>query len=279
MRFRGMLELMKAARLGAGSYFLAFCLLVSPLALAQSSDGQFDADGEQQLLQLVNQERTKRGIPGLKLDDRLTEAARQHSILLSRNRQLSHQFTGEPNLPRRLAATGLRFGADAENVAFDQTIDNAHAGLMLSPGHRANILNADYNAIGIGVVRQGDLVYITEDFATRLPYYTDAQAEDRVATAFEHLDANRPVRRVVDSRLRSMACGMAKADQLDTQQALTLPNVSAAVTFTATEPDHLPSSAVRVRNRPTTTSYAVGACFAASPHYLNGVYWVVMVFY
>ena len=259
--------------------FVGLVLLASTAAMGQSENNGFDADSEHQLLELINHERSQRGIPELKPDDRLTEAARQHSTLLSKNRQLSHQFTGEAVLPKRLAATGLRFGADAENVAFDQTVENAHAGLMLSPGHRANILNPDYNAIGIGVARQGDLFYITEDFANRLPYYNDAQAEDRVATAFEHLDANRPVRRLVDNRLRSMACGMAKTDELDTQEALTLPTVSAAVSFTATEPDHLPASAVRIRNRPTTTTYAVGACFAASPHYPTGVYWVVMVFY
>ena len=272
-----MLESMKAARLSA---LLAICLLVIPQpALTQKSDGQPDADDERQLLQMVNQERSKLGIPELKLDDRLTAAARQHSQLMGRNRSISHQFTGEASLPKRLAATGLRFNTDAENVAFDQTIENAHAGLMLSPGHRANILNPDYNAIGIGVVEQGDLIYITEDFAHRLPFYSDSEAEDRVATAFEHLNELHPVKRLRNDALRSVACDMGKAGELDTRRALSLPNVSAAVTFTASEPDQLPSSAVKIRNQPTTSTYAVGACFAASTNYPTGVYWVVMIFY
>jgi uncharacterized protein YkwD len=39
---------------------------------------------------------------------------------------------------------------------------------MDDPAHHDNILNSNYNAVGVSVIRSGGQVYVTEDFA-RLP--------------------------------------------------------------------------------------------------------------
>ena len=134
------------------------------LALAQHCDGQ----AEQQLLQMLNLERARAGLPSLKVDDRLTQAARAHSVRMARAKQLSHQLPDEPPLSKRLAATNIRFNADAENVAYDYSLQAAHEGLMQSPRHRDNILSPGYNAVGIGVLRSGDLFWVTQDFADNM---------------------------------------------------------------------------------------------------------------
>src|SRR5207245_2213360 len=139
---------------------------------------------EQQLFDLVNHEREKAGLSKLEWSDRLAQAALAHSKLLAENRDLSHQFSGEPILQERVGAIGLRFNSVAENVAAALDVNTAHAALMKSPGHRANILHQDYNAIGISIVEQGDELFITQDFARTLASYTEKQFRDAIITGF-----------------------------------------------------------------------------------------------
>jgi uncharacterized protein YkwD len=40
---------------------------------------------------------------------------------------------------------------------------------MLSPHHRENLLNPDYNVVGFAVVRNGNTIYVTEDFGRVIP--------------------------------------------------------------------------------------------------------------
>lgn len=78
---------------------------------------------------------------------------------------LSHQLPGEQILRKRLALSGLRFHTDGETVAFNQSAEAAHQGLIHSPPHRAIILSPEYNAVGVGVVERDGTLWVTEDFA------------------------------------------------------------------------------------------------------------------
>lgn len=46
---------------------------------------------------------------------------------------------------------GISYRTAAENIAGNQSVDNAHEELMNSPGHRANILTSDFTEVGIGI--------------------------------------------------------------------------------------------------------------------------------
>ena len=95
----------------------------------------------------------------------MSQAARAHAEAMFAARQLSHQSDGEPSLPRRLAAaTRTQLDQEGENVALDFDAAQAQQHLMLSPPHRANLLNPAYNLVGLGVVRSGDRLYIVQDF-------------------------------------------------------------------------------------------------------------------
>ena len=129
---------------------------LQPVA-ATSHDIPFpDAESavEQQLLQFANQSRQQAGAPPLTLDPGLSQAALIHAQAMLNARELSHQFQGEPSLPQRLAATtDLQLDQEGENVALDYDAEHGHQHLMLSPPHRANLLNPAYNVVGLGVVR------------------------------------------------------------------------------------------------------------------------------
>jgi uncharacterized protein YkwD len=44
-------------------------------------------------------------------------------------------------------------------------VPSAHKGLMDDRDHHDNILNPNYNAVGVCVIRSGGQLYVTEDFA------------------------------------------------------------------------------------------------------------------
>ncbi len=144
--------------------------------------GDYDPAAERLLLDLANQARAQAGAPRLTLDAGLSQAARAHAEAMFAARRLSHQFDGEPSLPQRLAATThVQLDHEGENVALDFDAANGHQHLMLSPPHRANLLNPAYNVVGLGVVRSGDRLYIVQDFGHALPTYSAAEVKDRIA--------------------------------------------------------------------------------------------------
>jgi uncharacterized protein YkwD len=129
----------------------------------------YDSQAERQLLDLANQARAEAGLAPLQSDEGLTRAARKHSALMASQKQLSHDLPGEPALPQRLAATStLQFSAEGENVGLAPNAAEVHRAFMRSPHHRENLLNPDYNVAGFAVVRNGNTIYVTEDFGQGL---------------------------------------------------------------------------------------------------------------
>ncbi len=238
-----------------------------------------DTNAEEALFRMLNESRRQNGLPPLEREERLAEAARTHSGRMAEAGRLSHQLSGEQTLSSRLAATHLRFSRDAENVAAGPDAEGAHEGFMRSSGHRANILSPLYNCVGIGVVRRGGSIWVTEDFAFRLAHLTDEQVEDEVAASFVRLRKTPPVRRIDAARLRRLACEMAHSGALNTSRVLSQPGVRYAVAYTAAIAADLPQDVRRLRARPDINRFAVGVCFGATRENPGGVYWVLMAFY
>lgn len=259
-------------------YFLAGA------ALAQNATStlNFDAAAEQQFVQMINQDRAQNGLPPLFVDERLTEAARLHTELMVQHSALSHRFPGEPAIEIRFSNQSLPSDREAENVALGQTVLEAHDALMQSPPHRQNILDSQYNVIGVGVIRSGGNYYVTEDFAHRLPQYSELEAESLAQKAINRYELTRglptPARKPLTD-LRHMACGMALNDALDLSPAGRLPGVHDATGWTAGDPAKLPGDVNRLLDSGLPRGYALGACFAPSMSHPGGVYWLIMVSY
>ncbi|MDB5205238.1 MAG: hypothetical protein JWR72_313 [Flavisolibacter sp.] len=110
---------------------------------------------EADMLALVNEERTKRGIPAVKADPDLTLVARAHSTDMFARGYFSH-YTPEKKDPfDRMKKAGIRFQTAGENLALGRTLKICHQGLMNSPGHKANILNPAFGRLGIGIMDGG----------------------------------------------------------------------------------------------------------------------------
>src|SRR5215471_4214436 len=142
-----------------------------------------DPAGEQQLLTLMNQERAEQGLAPLTLDPRLTQAARKHTQRMIDADSLVHQLPGEQPLQLRLADESVRTDHDAENIALNGSVELVDQAVLQSPLHRANVMNPQFNAVGIAVLRVDELVYVTEDFAHLLPDYSESEADATVQQA------------------------------------------------------------------------------------------------
>src|SRR5271165_586420 len=224
-------------------------------AAATSPDipfSEYDPEAEQQLLDLANQDRVRAGAPLLTLDAGLSKAARAHAEAMFAARQLSHQFEGEPSLPQRLASVAhTPLDQEGENVALDFDAGQAEQHLMLSPPHRANLLNTAYNVIGLGVVRSGDRLYIVQDFGHALPNYSAAEVKERIAAtvAQERHQANQPELARHDFLSHDLpladdaACSMAQADKLSTSLVHQLAQRYTVLSYTSLHPEALPENA------------------------------------
>ena len=242
--------------------------------------GDYDSQAERQLLDLANQARAQAGAPRLTLDAGLSRAARTHAEAMLAAQQLSHQFEGEPSLPQRLAAaTHTQLDQEGENVALDFDAESGHKHLMLSPPHRANLLNAAYNVIGLGVVRSGDRLYIVQDFGHALPNYSSAEVKERIAAvvAQTRRQANQPdLARSDLPNANAAACSMAQADKLGGSAVHQLAQRYTVMTYTSAHPETLPANASHVLAGRNLRSFSVGACYARTETYPTGVYWVVL---
>ncbi len=240
----------------------------------------YDSLAEQQLLDLANQARAQAGAPRLTLDTGMSRAARAHAEAMFAARQLSHQFTGEPSLPQRLAAaTSTQLDQEGENVALDFDAEKGHQHLMLSPPHRANLLNPAYNVIGLGVVRSGDRLYIVQDFGHALPNYSAAEVKDRIAATVAQArhQANQPDLTRHDLHTADdAACSMAQADKLGTSPVRQLAQRYTVLTYTSLHPETLPASAGHAISSHNLHSFSVGVCYGRTETYPTGVYWVVL---
>ncbi len=111
-----------------------------------------DYESEKRMVDLINAERVRRGLNPLVVDPTLTEIARSHSQEMFELSYFDHKspISGSPF--DRMKAAGIHYQAAGENIAYASNVDVAHYGLMDSPSHRDNILEPNFEKIGIGVI-------------------------------------------------------------------------------------------------------------------------------
>lgn len=114
-----------------------------------------DEVSEKRMLDMVNEERTSRGLKALQMDPKLQEVARAHSKDMFEKGYFSHTSLDGRSPFDRMKDAGIVFFAAGENLALAPNVDIAHNGLMNSPGHKANILTGEFGKVGIGVIDGG----------------------------------------------------------------------------------------------------------------------------
>ncbi|MDM5333070.1 CAP domain-containing protein [Ureibacillus composti] len=118
---------------------------------------------EQQVVDLTNAERTKAGLKPLEIYAPLMQVAEAKSADMSKNNYFSHTSPTYGSPFDQIKAAGISYKSAGENIAQGQkTPAEVVQAWMDSPGHRQNIMNANYTHIGVGYVENGN--YWTQQF-------------------------------------------------------------------------------------------------------------------
>jgi hypothetical protein len=131
-------------------------------------------------------------------------------------------------------------------------------------------------------VRSGDRLYATEDFANRLPDYSEPEADavlQHAISQYAKAQGQPAPLRKEHSAIRQMACDMALIDALDTKTPRSIAGVHRVLVWTATDLGQLPGNVKAALSEPLNTGYSLGVCFAQSVSHPGGMYWIVMVTY
>ncbi|HHQ49604.1 MAG TPA: CAP domain-containing protein, partial [Acidobacteria bacterium] len=113
------------------------------------------ADAERLMVRLINADRERFGLPPLAPDPRLAAIAREHSRDMAIHGYFGHVSPTEGGLARRLAEGHYAMRYSGENISRADSIYEAEEALMMSPGHRANILATEPTVVGVGIVAAG----------------------------------------------------------------------------------------------------------------------------
>lgn len=168
---------------------------------------------ERRTFELVNEERTERGLSELKWNEEVAAVCRAHSRNMAENGFFSHTGSDGLNVSGRLKGAELYYwNMSGENILMESGVDyyalnllgmvrnveyktleelaqSAVVGWMNSTGHRENILKPEFDESAMGVyVLQGTMgeslgtshsnvsYYFTQDFITRIDCgYKDGQ--------------------------------------------------------------------------------------------------------
>jgi uncharacterized protein YkwD len=125
------------------------CAAAIALCVAGTAHASSQSEREADLVKVVNETRTAHGLRPLRVDDRLTVAARDHSQAMLRENAFGHGA-----FRARLAAYGARGPVFGENLAWSVgSPSTAHVVVRMwlaSAPHRANLLRPGFRRVGIG---------------------------------------------------------------------------------------------------------------------------------
>lgn len=111
---------------------------------------------EEEVLTLVNQERSKIGLKPLQMDWELSRVARMKSQDMAQKNYFSHTSPTYGSPFDMMKQFGINFRTAGENIASgQQTPKEVMESWMNSQGHRENILKPDYTHLGVGYYRGG----------------------------------------------------------------------------------------------------------------------------
>lgn len=107
---------------------------------------------ELEVFNLINSQRTKNGLSSLKIDAEVQNVARIKAQDMVKNNYFSHNSPTYGSPFDMLNSFKVSYKTAGENIAGNASNSAAVTAWMNSSGHKANILNSNFNYTGIGVV-------------------------------------------------------------------------------------------------------------------------------
>jgi uncharacterized protein YkwD len=177
-----MLEEMRAARVFLG--ILAAAVLVVPAASAAPSQPSRSLSPlESGVLVDINGFRRAHQLPALRLNTRLSAAARAHTVQMAAQGYFAHDSADGSSFWKRIqafyASSPWSYWSVGENLLWSSPSVTPQKALQMwlgSPEHRANLMNPRWREIGVaavhvdaapGVFKGLDVTIVTTDFGVR----------------------------------------------------------------------------------------------------------------
>lgn len=162
----------------AAGTLLAACLLAPCLAAAQGPAPRRPAPSppqspemarlEEEVARRIDAAREREKLPPLLTDPVMSGLARDFSRLMAQEGFFSHTAPSGETFEQRIRAAGVRYSQIAENLFMSVgAVDPAERAVkswLESTGHRGNLLQPRFTHTGIGAWRNGERVYVTQQF-------------------------------------------------------------------------------------------------------------------
>ena len=107
---------------------------------------------EKEVFDLINKQRTNNGLAALKNDSEVQRVARIKAQDMVNNNYFSHTSPTYGSPFDMIKSFKISYKTAGENIAGNSSNSSAVTAWMNSSGHKANILNSNFNYTGIGVV-------------------------------------------------------------------------------------------------------------------------------
>lgn len=120
--------------------------------ISQPSNGGELTSDEKETFNLINAERTAIGLAALKIDEEVQNVARTKAQDMVDKNYFSHTSPTYGSPFDMMKDFGITYKAAGENIAGNSSNSGAVNAWMNSAGHKANILNSNYNYTGLAVV-------------------------------------------------------------------------------------------------------------------------------
>ncbi|WP_170834636.1 CAP domain-containing protein [Natronincola peptidivorans] len=119
---------------------------------------------ESMMLDLVNKERSKRGLAPLQWHNKLAGVAKLKTQDIIQNNYFAHNSPTYGSFFQMISNEGISYRQAGENLAKARDVQRAHMLLMASEGHRNNILSPSFTHIGLGISTDQYGIVVTQLF-------------------------------------------------------------------------------------------------------------------
>jgi len=237
---------------------------------------------EERLFVKLNEERTARGLPRVGLSPDLVRLARIQSLDMAGRGILTHESAGGKSLKERLDDAGVLYRTSGENVARSGSFLAAliHESFLNSPGHRENVLNPEFDEVGIGVVLSADSGYfITVDFLASLTPKSDEEVRSFILGRLNEARKRVPAPEIAlipeaDGIAASYAGTRSSGREVEAN-----PEVLGLATVHFMMGPDLEEIAGKLAGRASTSAPAggIGSWFGRTAEYPSGAYYVCLI--
>lgn len=155
---------------------------ISYVALGPATISEASAITSETIISLANSARVEGGLAELSPNALLSKAAQNKANDMLAKQYFSHNTPDGATPWSFIKAVGYSYTTAGENLAIDFTeAENIQTAWMNSPGHRANIMNKNFEEIGIGIAKgtydNHQTTIVVQMFGTPIPEQVTLQEQ------------------------------------------------------------------------------------------------------